>query len=447
MAFEISELLIGRELPTGWSVGLVGDIAKVNATSISKKSPPKKIRYLDISSVGTRVFEKPKLLEYSEAPSRAQRVVVDGDTLISTVRPNLRAFAYISKADENLVASTGFACVTANNKNDSQYLHYFLTSEPFVQHLIRFADGAAYPAFDYKLIPVAEIPLPPTSERKSIGQFLGAFDDRITLLRETNQTLEAIAQALFKSWFVDFDPVRAKAEGNLPEGIDAATAALFPDAFEETELGLVPRGWEINPIGEVVETLGGGTPDTKNPEYWEPPKHNWTTPKDLSNLAASVLLQTERKLSDAGLSKVSSGLLPAGTLLMSSRAPIGYLAISHGPIAINQGYIAIPPNGRLSPLFMLFWCKFNMEVIKARANGSTFMEISKKAFKPIPAIVPSTAVLEFFESIAASIFSRVVSNEEQIQSLTILRDTLLPRLISGQLQMPDAEQAIEKATA
>jgi type I restriction enzyme S subunit len=272
---------------------------------------------------------------------------------------------------------------------------------------------------------------------------LGSLDDRITLLRETNTTLEAIAQALFKSWFVDFDPVHAKMQGRAPEGMDDPTASLFPDSFEESELGPVPKGWHVIPIGDAVETVGGATPDTKTSEYWEPADHHWTTPKDLSGIASPVLLSTERKLSDAGLKKISSGLLPVGSLLMSSRAPIGYLALTQVPMAINQGYIAIPPGGKLSPLFMLFWCQTNMDNIKGRANGSTFMEISKKAFRPIPVLVPSLAVLDAFEALAVHLFARLVESEKQAQSLASIRDTLLPRLISGQLSIPEALTEME----
>jgi type I restriction enzyme S subunit len=272
---------------------------------------------------------------------------------------------------------------------------------------------------------------------------VGAIDDRITLLRETNSTLEAIAQALFKSWFVDFDPVHAKMQGRAPEGMIEATAALFPGSFEESELGAVPKGWRVLPIGDAVEAIGGATPDTKNPEFWEPAEHHWTTPKDLSGIASPVLLGTERKLSDAGLKKISSGLLPVGSLVMSSRAPIGYLAMTQVPMAINQGYIAIPPGGKLSPLYMLFWCQTNMDSIKGRANGSTFMEISKKAFRPIPALVPSQAVLDAFEAVTTQLFARLVENERQAQNLASIRDTLLPRLISGQLRLPEVQAIAE----
>lgn len=305
--------------------------------------------------------------------------------------------------------------------------------------------GAVFDSLKCKEIPGFELSIPPIGVQRQIVEILDALDNRIALLRETNATLEAIAQALFKSWFVDFDPVRAKAEGRDPEGVDPDTAALFPDGFQESEMGLVPREWHVRPIGDVVNCLGGGTPDTKHTEYWSPAEFHWTTPKDLSGLPSPVLLDTERKLSKNGLAKVSSGLLPVGTLLMSSRAPIGYLAIAQVALAVNQGYIAMPPGGTLPPLYLLFWCQHNMEAIKNRANGSTFMEISKKAFRPIPALVPPVQVLDAFIAVVEPLFARLVEGERQAQSLANLRDSLLPRLISGQLRLPEAEALLKDA--
>jgi type I restriction enzyme S subunit len=322
--------------------------------------------------------------------------------------------------------------------NHRKFINYFLKTLDF--HA--YSDKAAVPGVNRNHLHEALVTIPPVSAQVKIAEFLGALDDRITLLRETNTTLEAIAQAMFKSWFVDFDPVHAKMQGLAPEGMDEATAALFPDSFEESELGPVPKGWEVMPVGDAVETLGGATPDTKTPAFWEPAEHHWTTPKDLSEIASPVLLSTERKLSGAGIKKISSGLLPVGTLLMSSRAPIGYLALAQVPMAINQGYIAIPPGGKLSPLHMLFWCQTNMDIIKGRANGSTFMEISKKAFRPIPALVPTQPVRDAFDVLTAALFARLIENEKQAQTLAALRDTLLPRLISGQLRIEEAEEVL-----
>ena len=315
------------------------------------------------------------------------------------------------------------------------FVGYQLRSERFRQHVLAVRGGSAQPGANAKQLGAFAVQLIPRVLQDASVEMLRSIDHRITLLRETNATLEAIAQALFKSWFVDFDPVRAKVEGRAPEGMDEATAALFPDAFEETEFGEVPRGWRVSPIGDLVDTAGGATPDTKNEAFWAPATHHWTSPKDLSGVATPVLLDTERRVSSVGLAKISSGLLPIGTLLMSSRAPIGYLAITQVPVAINQGYIAMPPGGLLPPLFMLFWCKHNIDTIKGRANGSTFMEISKKAFRPIQAIVPTQSVVQAFVDVANALFLRLVENEKQAQTLATIRDTLLPRLINGNVNI------------
>lgn len=173
-----------------------------------------------------------------------------------------------------------------------------------------------------------EVTLPPLSEQRAIAHILGTLDDKIELNQQMNRKLEAIAQAIFKSWFVDFDPVRAKMEGRQPVGMDAATAALFPNSFEESPLGEIPKGWRVSSIGESVRVVGGSTPSTKEPTYWEGGTICWVTPKDLASLSSSTLLDTERRITELGLQQISSGLLPKGTVLLSSRAPIGYLPIA-----------------------------------------------------------------------------------------------------------------------
>jgi type I restriction enzyme S subunit len=325
-------------------------------------------------------------------------------------------------------------------KIDRKFLLYALQS-PYLQHQIGWNEGTGSTVSNLR-IPVLQalkVPTPSLSMQQQIAEILSSLDDRISLLRETNATLESIAQAIFKSWFIDFDPVKAKQQGVEPQGIDAATAALFPDAFQDSELGPIPAGWEVLPLGELVRSVGGGTPSTKDISYWEPAEFAWTTPKDLSAQDSPVLLKTERMISEKGAEKISSGLLPKGTLLLSSRAPIGYLAIAGIPLCINQGYIAMLPGSVLPPLYMLFWCKSNMELIKSRSNGSTFMEISKKSFRGILVIKPTDVLLKCFTDLITPAFDRMVENENKIQTLASIRDTLLPRLISGRLRLPEAE--------
>ncbi len=337
---------------------------------------------------------------------------------------------------ENIRINSGMVVIRPDpTKLVPYFMYLFLRSDLFIEQTKFLRSGSAQPQLPIRDMKRVLMHIPPINEQINIVNILSSLDNRISLLRETNTTLEAIAQTLFKSWFVDFDPVKANAEGRLPEGMDEATAALFPSEFEESALGLIPKGWRVGTLGDVVETVGGATPSTKETTFWEPSEFAWTTPKDLSGLQSPILLQTERKLSKKGIEKINSGLLPVGTLLLSSRAPIGYLAIAKIPVAINQGYIAMLPNGTLPPLYLLYWCKNNMDLINARANGSTFMEISKKAFRPIQIIVPSEATVRAFLQILDVLFDRLTENEKQSQTLTTLRDTLLPRLISGQLSL------------
>ena len=273
-----------------------------------------------------------------------------------------------------------------------------------------------------------------------------------------NETLEAMARALFKSWFVDFDPVRAKhalskiegadgrpstSSGQAFSGLPKPLADLFPDSFEDSELGEIPMGWEIKSIGDLADVVGGTTPSTKEHSYWEGGIHAWATPKDLSALSVPVLLETERRITNAGLSQIGSGLLPKGTVLLSSRAPIGYLAVTEIPVAINQGFIAMRPKAGTSNLFLLLWASVAHEEIVSRANGSTFLEISKTNFRPIPVVHPSADVIQEFVELARPLYEHIVECARESRTLTALRDTLLPKLISGELRINDSSRIVE----
>ena len=284
-----------------------------------------------------------------------------------------------------------------------------------------------------------DVQLPPEAEQRAIAHVLGTLDDKIELNRRMNQTLEFMARALFKSWFVDFDPVRAKMEGRdtrLPKNI----ADLFPDRLEDSELGEIPEGWEVSEIGEEVDAVGGATPSTKEPAYWNGGQHHWATPKDLSKLLSPALLGTNRKITDAGVHKISSGLLPLGTVLLSSRAPIGYLAITEVPTAVNQGFIAMICRKRLPTLYVLSWCYENLEHIRDISGGSTFAEINKRAFRPLPVVVPPNRVLGVYDDASRSLYDRVVSNTRESALLVSLRDALLPKLVFGALRVNELER-------
>ena len=344
------------------------------------------------------------------------------------------------------------------------WIRYVLASKP-AQHLIEARlNTTVQKTLNLKDVREIGIPIPPREERDSITKIIDSIEKKTLLNTQINQTLESIAQAIFKSWFVDFEPVRAKIaakqEGKDPERAAMcvisgkseedlkqmaeddfaelqATAALFPDELEDSELGEVPNGWEVSTVGDQIQTAGGATPSTKNVEFWDNGTHHWTTPKDLSNLTDKILLNTDRKITNAGLKKISSGLLPKDTVLMSSRAPVGYLALAKIEVAINQGYIAILPNTKYSAEYLIQWCVANMAEIKGRASGTTFQEISKKNFREINFLCPDKQTVEKKKKKVKLLYDEIALKAKESQNLIDLRDTLLPKLLSGEIDVSD----------
>jgi len=398
--------------------------------------------------------------------------------VVLTTRGTVGNAAYFNETVpyEKLRINSGMVILRANPAELlPHFLYLFVRSSRFMNQVASLRTGSAQPQLPIRDIKRIELPVPPLPEQRAIAHILGSLDDKIELNRKMNETLEAMAQALFKSWFIDFDPVviNALRVGNpIPDkfaqraclrrsfGRQAAhyrdnPGALrlpedllrqFPDRFQDSELGPIPEGWEVKPIGDLVKCVGGATPSTKKPEFWEGGTNPFLTPKDMSSLDSPVVLDTERHITDAGVEKISSKKLPIGTVLLSSRAPIGYLAINEVPVSVNQGIIAMICDGPLPNHYVFFWTKNNMDVIKGKAGGTTFAEISKKNFRPIPALQPSEKVLDAFANMVGLLYQQLVENTVSCVTLAKLRDTLLPKLISGELRVPDAEAIIKDVT-
>ena len=374
-----------------------------------------------------------------------------GTVLVTSRAP----IGYAAIAKNPIATNQGFRNLIPKPGFDSEFLYYWVKAH--VEELQRHASGSTFQELTGTALAQIRIRVPPLPEQRAIAHILGTLDDKIELNRRMSQTLEAMARALFKAWFVDFEPVRAKMEGRWQRGqslpglpahlYDLFLYDLFPDRLVDSELGEIPEGWEVKPIGDMAEVLGGSTPRTDQAEYWEGGTHHWVTPKDLSALSLPVLLDTERKITDAGLAQISSGLLPKGTVLLSSRAPIGYLAIAEVPVAVNQGFIAMKPRPGISNLFLLRWASAAHEEIVSHANGSTFLEISKSSFRLIRVVSPSSPIMDAFDRVSRPMYRKVVENERESRTLAALRDALLPKLISGELRVKDVERFLEKASS
>jgi type I restriction enzyme, S subunit len=388
----------------------------------------------DVSEVGERGFKG--------SGSRFQ----NGDTLIARITPCLEngKGALIHSLPEGVpgFGSTEFIVARARSESDTRFVYYLTRSEEFRDIAISRMEGTSgRQRVSWQQIASIEIPDLSPDEREEVGEILGLLDDKIELNRRMATTLEEMARALYRSWFVDFDPVKAKAEGLPPAFMDEATAALFPDRFGDDGL---PEGWELTTIGAVADVVGGATPSTKAPEYWDDGIHAWATPRDLSGLSDTFLIETSRKITDQGLARIGSGLSPAGSMLLSSRAPIGYRVIARHPVAVNQGFIVIRETETITGIEAYLWCEINSETILSNANGSTFQEISKKNFRPIPYILADAPVRQAFDQLVRPMFERLATLSEENRDLTDLRDSLLPKLMSGELRVGEAQDQIEE---
>ena len=303
-----------------------------------------------------------------------------------------------------------------------QYLRWLVRGAEWWSEVGKYINvGAVFDSLRCRDIPNFELPVPPLDQQREIATILASIDDRITLLRETNATLEAIAQALFKSWFVDFDPVRAKMEGRTPEGMDEATAALFPDGFETSELGEVPRGWRVGRLDDLLVLQRG----------FDLPAQD-RTPGTYPIIAASGPAGThsEAMVNGPGVVTGRSGVLGRVFLCLDNFWPLNTTLWVKEFKAASACYA-------YEVLRLLDFKSFNA--------GSAVPTLNRNHIHGLPYLVPTRECIQAYEFVAMPLHQRVKQNELQAQTLSTLRDTLLPRLISGQLRLPEAQAATEAA--
>ena len=372
-------------------------------------------------------------------PGQAKKSIQKGDILFSEIRPANGRYAFVDFDADDYVVSTKLMVIRPKpEKVSPRFLYHFLTSRKITDWLQRLAESRSgtFPQITFDQVAELDLPRLLPEEQRTIGELFDALDDKIEQNRRTAQALERLARAIFQAWFVDFEPVKAKAAGatSFPSMPQAVFDALHT-RFVDSEIGPVPEGWEVKAIGDVVTTKGGGTPNTSNPEYWGGGEHCWATPKDMSRLSHPVLLDTERRITETAVSSISSGMLPVGTVLMSSRAPVGYLGIARVPTAINQGFIAMVCDGPLPPTYVLNWALTSMDVIKAHASGTTFPEISKKNFRPLPVVLPIGDVVAAYQQTSDPLFDLLAACVKESMQLTLVRDYLLSQFLSGTVRV------------
>jgi type I restriction enzyme S subunit len=280
------------------------------------------------------------------------------------------------------------------------------------------------------------------AEQRAIAHVLGSLDDKIENNRRMNETLEAMARAIFKSWFVDFDPVRAKMEGHQPVGMDSETAALFPDSFEDSAMGSIPKGWKIGNIPEIADLISGGTPKTSEPSYWDG-DIAWASAKDVSQCGAAFLIRTERSITKSGLENSATRIVPRfSTVVVSRGATTGRNTMFGDDLAMNQTCYGI--RSKSGNHFFLNRCfETAVDGLVFAGHGSVFNTITTETFKRGLIVIPQDSLQTTYDELVHQMFHRILTNFYEDEHLIAIRDALLPKLLSGEIRVKEAEQVVE----
>ena len=271
---------------------------------------------------------------------------------------------------------------------------------------------------------LSEVPFayPGLIEQRAIAAIISALDDKIQLNRQMNKTLEEMAQAIFKEWFVDFGPFR---DGGM----------------QDSELGPIPAGWRAGTISDLGQVIGGSTPSKAVASYYTDEGIPWITPKDLSVNRNKYVSKGAIDITAEGLQNSSAQIMPKGTVLFSSRAPIGYVAIAKASVTTNQGFKSVVPATGVGSEFLYYLLKWMTPEIEQRASGSTFKEISGSEMKKLSVLIPDCEAIKQFQSVASVLGEKMQLMEEMTDNLASLRDALLPKLMSGEIRVPVTEES------
>lgn len=399
-----------------WKEYRLGDFMEFNPKlSLPKNTIARKITMDQLVPHSRDIFS------WTYEPYNGGTKFQNGDTIMARITPCLEngkhAYVTILNDDEIAYGSTEYIVIRGKKGiSDNTFVYYLTHFPPFKNAAIKSMVGTS--GRQRAQVDVLEnliMSLPPLSTQLKIADILSKLDDKIENNRKINENLEQQAQALFKSWFVDFEPFRDQ-------------------PFVESELGMIPEGWRVGTLSDIGEVVGGSTPSKSKPEFYTSNGIAWLTPKDLSVYCTKFISHGEIDITQAGYNSTSTKLMPKGSVLFSSRAPIGYISIAKNEICTNQGFKSVIPT-YAGTAFIYYYLKMMTPEIENRSTGSTFKEASGSLMKSLETIIPPKAIMEEFEDMLRSVFAEQELLEDESHRLSHLRDTLLPKLMSGEIKL------------
>lgn len=337
------------------------------------------------------------------------KMLPKGSILFSSRAP----IGYVAIAANDMCTNQGFKSVIPNDETDSEFLYYLLKYNK--NNIASQGSGTTFAEVSGKTMKEIEVVVPKEKDdQRRIASILSSLDRKIELNNKINADLEEMAQAIFKNWFVDFEP--------------------FKDGkFVDSELGMIPEGWKIGTLTDVIKLMPGGTPKTSEPLYWDNGTIPFFSPKDVNGV---YCFTTEKHITETGLNKCSSNLYPKDTIFITCRGTVGKVCLAACDMAMNQSNYAIKAIDGYSQCYVFFLVKSVVERLIKKSNGAVFSAITSKDFDE-EILIPSQKAVEDFTNVIDGFFRRIFTIGTENSRLSLLRDTLLPRLMSGELEVPE----------
>jgi type I restriction enzyme S subunit len=431
-----------ERLADGWSIVTLGDLLSDDrGISVGVMYPGDHsdngiplIKAGDLT--GSRINPRPEFRISKAKHHEYRRTELQGGEVLMTLVGNVGQCAVVPPSMAGWNTARAVAVIRLNDPSDAHFVGQCLHSRP-LQHLIDvWCNTTVQATLNLKEIKQLPLPWPPKSERDAIASFGKAFDDKIELNRRMNEILETMARALFKSWFIDFDPVRAKADGRKPEGMDAATGALFPAHFQDSALGPAPRGWQISSLAELMDIQGGTQPPAS--EFVSSPKDGYirlVQIRDYETDLHATYVPDSRKLRKcrrddvmiarygASVARICSGLEGAYNVALVKASPK-----KANVREFLRSYLQTP--------------EFQARLI-GMSNRSVQAGFNKGDIASFQLAIPPAGILAHYQTFAWQLRSRILHNKDESLSVTVLRETLLPKLLSGEIRIKDTERFVE----
>jgi len=404
---------MSNKLPNGWKEYKLGEVAKIVGGGTPKTDIDEYwnrdipwITPKDLSNFNGRYISKgERNISEKGLVNSSAKLLPPGTILLTSRAP----VGYLAIAENEITTNQGFRSLVPLNNIDNIFLFYLLKNN--IEYLKSHATGTTFGELAGSVLKSLVFLFPPLPEQRAIASVLSSLDDKIELNRRMNETLEAIARAIFKSWFVDFDPVRAKAEGREPAGMDAETAALFPDSFEETELGMVPKGWRVETIGTVLELA-----------YGKALKEDCRKPGKIPVFGSNGQVGWhDEKLADG----------PG--IIVGRKGNPGIVTWSPTDFFSIDTTFYVKPKGPCKSMFYLFHNLCNQDLVSL-GSDSAVPGLNRNLAYGSQMLVPSAKVLEIFDKHIAIIYEKIHANDKQNRNIAAMRDALLPKLLSGEVR-------------